>query len=77
MSVWLLGVARAAWLWRQCTEGGQERKAEYTQQRYVNRLIRLKFLYGSCNGESSGVSLLSVACVSHELHTGKILDEYD
>ena len=25
------------------TEGGRERKAEYTQQRYVNRLIRFKF----------------------------------
>ena len=34
----------------------------------------IEVLYGSCNGESSGVSLLSVACVSHELHTRKILD---
>ena len=32
----------------------------------------LGVLYGSCNGESSGVSLLSVACVSHELHARKI-----
>ena len=32
--------------------------------------------YGSCNGESSGLSLLSVSCVSHELHARKILDEY-
>ena len=24
--------------------------------------------YGSCNGESRGLSLLSVACVNHELH---------
>ena len=39
----LVGVARAAWLWRQCTEGGRGRKAEYTQQRYLNRLIQLKF----------------------------------
>ena len=29
-------------------------------------------LSGSCNGESCGVSLLSVACVSHELHAQKI-----
>ena len=35
----------------------------------------IEVLYGSCNGESSGVSLLSVACVSHELHARKILDE--
>ena len=27
----------------QCTEGGRGKKAEYMQQRYVNRLIRLKF----------------------------------
>ena len=32
----------------------------------------IQVLYGSCNGESSGVSLLSVACVSHELHARKI-----
>ena len=25
----------------------------------------IEVLYGSCNGESSGLSLLSVACVSH------------
>ena len=30
-----------------------------------------------CNGELSGLSLLSVACVSHELHAWKILDEGD
>ena len=35
----------------------------------------IEVLYGSCNGESSGISLLSVACVSHELHARKILDE--
>ena len=32
----------------------------------------IEVLYGSCNGESSGLSLLSVACVNHELHTRKI-----
>ena len=32
----------------------------------------IEVLYGSCNGESSGLSLLSVACVSHELHARKI-----
>ena len=37
----------------------------------------IEVLYGSCNGKSSGLSLLSVACVSHELHTRKILDEYE
>ena len=37
----------------------------------------IEVLYGSCNGESCGVSLLSVACVSRELHARKILDEYD
>ena len=36
----------------------------------------IEVLYGSCNGKSSGISLLSVACVSHELHARKILDEY-
>ena len=35
----------------------------------------IKILYGSCNSELSGISLLSVACVSHELHARKILDE--
>ena len=35
----------------------------------------IEVLYCSCNGESSGVSLLSVACASHELHARKILDE--
>ena len=35
----------------------------------------IEVLYGSCNGESSGLSLLSVACVSHELHARNILDE--
>ena len=35
----------------------------------------IEVLYGSCNGELSGVSLLCVACVSHELHTRKSLDE--
>ena len=30
-------------------------------------------LCGSCNGKLSGLSLLSVACVSHELHVQKIL----
>ena len=35
----------------------------------------IEVLYGSCNGESSGLSLLSVAYVSHELHARKILDE--
>ena len=34
-------------------------------------------LCGSCNGESNGLSLLSVACVSHELHARKILNEDD
>ena len=29
-------------------------------------------LCDSCNGESSGLSLLSVACVNHELHARKI-----
>ena len=28
----------------------------------------IEVLYSSCNGESSGLSLLSVACVSHELY---------
>ena len=37
----------------------------------------IEVLYSSCNGESSGLSLLSAACVSHELHVRKILDEYD
>ena len=37
----------------------------------------IEVLYASCNGESSDLSLLSVACVSHELHTQKILDEYE
>ena len=32
----------------------------------------IEVLYGSCNGESIGLSLLSVACVNHELHTRKI-----
>ena len=32
----------------------------------------IQVLCGSCNGESSGLSLLSVACVSHELHARKI-----
>ena len=32
----------------------------------------IQALYGSCNGESSGLSLLSVACVNHELHARKI-----
>ena len=32
----------------------------------------IQVLYGSGNGESSGLSLLSVACVSHELHDQKI-----
>ena len=32
----------------------------------------IQVLYGSCNGESSGLSLLSVACVNHELHARKI-----
>ena len=35
----------------------------------------IQVLYGSCNGESSGLSLLFVAYVSHELHARKILDE--
>ena len=35
----------------------------------------IQVLYGSCNGESSGLSLWSVGCVSHELHVRKILDE--
>ena len=37
----------------------------------------IEVLYSSCNGEPSGISLLSVACVSHELHARKILDEDD
>ena len=37
----------------------------------------IKVLYGSCNSESSSLSLLSVGCVSHELHARKILDEDD
>ena len=37
----------------------------------------IEVFYGSCNGEWSGLSLLSVACVSHELHAWKILDEDD
>ena len=39
----------------------------------------IQVLYGSYNGELCGTSLLSVACVSHELHTRKILvqDDYD
>ena len=37
----------------------------------------IQIIYGSCNGESSGLSLVSVACVSHELHAPNILDEYD
>ena len=69
--VWLLGVAQTARLWRQYTEGGRERKAEYTQQ----RLVRLKFSTVHVNCESSGVSLLSVACAGHELHARKVLDE--
>ena len=32
----------------------------------------IEVLYGSCNGESSGLSLLSVACVNHELNAQKI-----
>ena len=35
----------------------------------------IKVLYGSCNGESSGILFFSGACVSHELHARKILDE--
>ena len=31
-------------------------------------------LCGSCNSELNGLSLLSVACVGHELHARKILD---
>ena len=37
----------------------------------------IEVLYGSYNSDSSGLSLLSVACVSHELHARKILDEDD
>ena len=33
----------------------------------------IQVLCGSCIGESSGLSLLSVACVSHELHAGRFL----
>ena len=36
---WLLGMARAAWLWQQCTDAVRGKKAEYMQQWYVNRLI--------------------------------------
>ena len=32
-------------------------------------------IYGSSNGESSCLSLLSVACVSHELYARKIMNE--
>ena len=35
----------------------------------------IQVLYGSCNGESSGLSLWSIGCVSHELHARNILDE--
>ena len=39
----------------------------------VRELVDLiEVLYGSCNGESSDLSLLSVACVNHELHALKI-----
>ena len=34
----------------------------------------IQVLCGSCNGESRGLSLLSVACVNHELHARKIRD---
>ena len=33
----------------------------------------IQVLYGSCNGESSGLSLFSVACVSRTLHARKNL----
>ena len=67
----LLGVARAARLWRQCRP-----KEGCVHAATVRESIQV--LYGLCNGESSGLilSLLSVACVSHELHARKILD-YD
>ena len=32
----------------------------------------IEVLYGSCNGESRDLLLLSVACVNHELHARKI-----
>ena len=60
-----------------CTEAGRGRKAEYTQKWYVNRQISIQVFCGSCNGESSGLSFSSVACVSHELHARKILDKDD
>ena len=54
--MWLLGVARVARLWRQCTsEGGKPSTRESADP--------FEVLYGSCNGESSGISLLSVACI--------------
>ena len=39
----------------------------------------IQVLSGSCNGESCGLCLLSVAFVSHELHARKILiqDDYE
>ena len=50
------------------------RKVEYTQQRYMNRLIRLKFSTIHVMA-SRVVYRLSVACVSHELHARNFLDE--
>ena len=54
-------------------EGGRLRHAETVHE--VVDLIQV--LYGSCNGESCGILLLSVAYVSHELHARKTLDEDD
>ena len=69
MRVWLLGVARAARLWRQC----RPREEGWVHAATVRESTDpIEVLYGSCNGESSGLSLLSVACVSHELHARKI-----
>ena len=57
------------------TDAIRGRKAEYTQQQVRESADPIEVLYGSCNVKSSGISLLTVACVSHELHARKILDE--
>ena len=70
--MWLLGVARAARLWRHCTENRLREESWVHAATVCESADPIQVLYGSCNGESSALSLLSVACVSHELHAQKI-----
>ena len=69
--MWLLGVARAAWLWRPHTEALREESWEH-KVTVRQSADSIEVLDGSHSGESSGLSLLSVVCVNHELHARKI-----